>query len=312
MPDNPIVSIIIPIYNVESLLPRFLDSLSAQSFKSWEAIMVDDASVDGTVAVAERYVSADNRFILLHNPENLGQMRARETGYKAAGGSFIMFADGDDRLPPDAVSLLYDAITGTGSDIVSGAVVSVRDGDYDYKRFGNKLRYGNDSSGTYKALLRNEMTHSLWNKIFKADLFRDPEPEAFDHFTNAEDALLLYQLVRRARRITAIPDVVYEYHYNSASSTGGALSQRSVRSHIAFQKKRLSMMDAYPDLHRDTLAASVRDLSRLCLRGVDRQTVNQLLGDDFPVHLTVPDILRYGKGRYRLKGIRLAYLTPLA
>ncbi len=307
----PTVSIVIPIYNVEALLPRCLDSVLAQTFPDWEALLVDDASSDGTLSVAEGYAARDGRFRVFRHPENRGQMTARRTGYSAAAGEWIMFADGDDRLRPEAVGKLLEAARGTGSDIVSGGVDSIRNGVSDTRRFRNVLRYGNDSAGALKAMLRGEITHSLWNKIYRASLFRDPEPQTFDHFTNAEDALLNYQLAGRISRIGTIPDIVYEYCYNPVSSTGGKLSDTAVRSHLAFQKMRLGLMRPYPRLEKDVLAATVRDLCRLCLKGTDRRTLNRMLGPDFPVHLTVPDIFRYGNGRYKLKGIRQAYLAPL-
>ena len=129
--------------------------------------------------------------------------------------------------------------------------------------------------------------------------------------TNAEDALLNYQLLGRITRIAAVPDIVYTYYHNPASSTGSGLSAAAVESHVFFQKQRLALLQDQPSLRRDLYAAVVRDLCRLCILGSDRETVNRLLGADFPLHLTVRDIVRYGNGRYRIKGVRQAYLAPL-
>ena len=306
-----VVSIVIPVFNVEALLPRCLDSVLGQTFRDWEALLVDDASADGTLAVAQAYAARDDRFRVLRHAENLGQMTARRTGYAAARGAWIMFADGDDLLRPEAMDRLLDAARSTGADIVSGCVASVRDGVSDTKRFRNVLLHGNGREGAFRSMLRGEITHSLWNKVYRASLFRDPEPETFDHYTNAEDALLNYQLVNRISRIATVRDIVYEYHFNAASSTGGRLSPTAVSSHVAFQKKRMALLQPYPELWGDLRAAAVRDLCRLCVKGADRRTVNRLLGPDFPLHLTVRDIFRYGNGRYRLKGIRQAFLMPL-
>lgn len=311
MDTSPLVSIVIPLYNVEALLPRCLDSVLAQTRQDWEVIGVDDGSVDGTAAVFERYVLADNRFRLVRHPENKGQMTARHTGCSLARGTWILFADGDDALRPRAVEVLLDAALAEGADIVTGGVDSVRDGKSDTRRFSNVLRYGNDRTGAFRAMLRGEITHSLWNKIYRASLFRDPEPRTWDHMTNAEDALLNYQLLGRITRIAAVPDIVYTYYHNPASSTGSGLSAAAVESHVFFQKQRLALLQDQPALRRDLYAAAVRDLCRLCILGSDRKTVNRLLGADFPLHLTVRDIVRYGNGRYRIKGVRQAYLSPL-
>ena len=96
------VSVIIPIYNVEKYLGRALDSLLAQSYQDWEAILVDDGSTDGSATIARQYQDKDNRFILT-SQQNQGQAVARNMGIEVADGDYITMLDADDRLSADAL-----------------------------------------------------------------------------------------------------------------------------------------------------------------------------------------------------------------
>ena len=102
---SPLFSIIVPAYKLETLLPRCLDSLLAQTFTDWECVVVDDGSPDGTGAVADAYAGKDARFNVLHKA-NGGVSSARNAGMEAARGALFCFLDGDDYLEPFALEWL--------------------------------------------------------------------------------------------------------------------------------------------------------------------------------------------------------------
>ena len=112
------VSVIIPIYNVEKYLPRALDSLIAQTFRDWEAILVDDGSPDGSAAVMADYASRDSRFVEIHS-ENRGASEARNLGIKSATGDYVLYLDSDDFLHPQTMELTVGLAERDGSDIVT-------------------------------------------------------------------------------------------------------------------------------------------------------------------------------------------------
>ena len=98
--SRPTVSVIIPTYNRESLLPRALDSVVAQTFNDWEIVLVDDGSTDGTARVASRYADRlADRFLYLRQ-ENQGSSSARNYGIDASRGRFVAFLDSDDEFLP--------------------------------------------------------------------------------------------------------------------------------------------------------------------------------------------------------------------
>lgn len=104
--SSPLISVIVPIYNMESLLPRCLDSLAAQTLRDLEIICVDDGSTDGSGGIVRKYASGDSRFRLI-TQENSGRAEARNAGIRAAAAPYLGFADPDDYVEPDMYERLY-------------------------------------------------------------------------------------------------------------------------------------------------------------------------------------------------------------
>lgn len=98
-----LISIIVPVYNVERFIEETIACVAAQTYQNWELLLVEDGSDDGTVAVIEEYIgrNAEKRIRLLRQPGNLGAARARNRGLKEAAGRYIAFLDADDLWPPE-------------------------------------------------------------------------------------------------------------------------------------------------------------------------------------------------------------------
>ena len=111
------ISVIVPIYNVESYLPRALDSILSQTYKEWEAILVDDGSTDGSSRIADEYAARDHRFTVIHQP-NGGLSDARNTGLEHISGEYLVFLDADDFLHPQLMELCLEASLRDKSDMV--------------------------------------------------------------------------------------------------------------------------------------------------------------------------------------------------
>jgi len=131
----PKISVIIPIYNVEKFLPRCLDSVLNQTFKDWQAVLVDDGATDKSGKIADNYAKRDKRFIVIHK-KNGGVGAARNVGIKHANGKYIMFMDSDDYLHHQFMEILYSFAAKYGADIVSCA---------HNKRLYNKILAGADA-----------------------------------------------------------------------------------------------------------------------------------------------------------------------
>lgn len=110
------ISVIVPIYNVERYLHRALDSILNQTHKDWEAILVDDGSTDGSGHIAEEYARRDRRFKVIHK-ENGGLSDARNAGMKHINGEYLLFLDSDDFLHPQLMELCLEAMIRDNSDL---------------------------------------------------------------------------------------------------------------------------------------------------------------------------------------------------
>lgn len=108
MSEAPLISIIIPVYNVERHLKRCLDSISTQSNHDWEAILVDDGSTDSSGSICDEYAARDTRFRVFHKP-NGGVSTARNLGIDNARGQWIWFVDSDDWIAENALSIIADS-----------------------------------------------------------------------------------------------------------------------------------------------------------------------------------------------------------
>ena len=110
------ISVVVPIYNVEKYLRRALDSILSQTHKDWEAILVDDGSTDGSGSIADEYARRDRRFKVVHK-ENGGLSDARNAGLQSISGEHLLFLDSDDFLHPQLMELCLEAMTRDNSDL---------------------------------------------------------------------------------------------------------------------------------------------------------------------------------------------------
>lgn len=121
--DRIKVSILVPAYNVEAYIEECIQSLISQTLKEIEIVIVDDASTDDTLAIAERYATGDSRIHIYRQPKHLGLAAIRELSVPLAHGKYIVFVDSDDSLSCTALEQLYIQAEKRQSDIVLGTLL---------------------------------------------------------------------------------------------------------------------------------------------------------------------------------------------
>ena len=126
----PVVSVIMPAYNVEQYVEEAIRSVMGQTFRNWELFVIDDCSADATASVAERVAREDSRVTVVRNEQNMGVAKSRNRGLDLCRGSYIALLDSDDAWMPEKLEKQLARITGTGADLVytSYAIVDA-DGD---------------------------------------------------------------------------------------------------------------------------------------------------------------------------------------
>lgn len=215
--NNNLISVIVPVYNLENYIERCLKSIQNQTYSNIEIIVVDDGSIDNSWNVINRIAKEDNRIIPVHK-ENGGVSSARILGLSHANGEWIGFVDGDDEIEEDMYEVLinnaleYNAfISHCGYKMIfnDGRITSFYD---------TKIRKVQDNTTGIVDLLEGDLIEpGLCNKIFKKSLFEDVKLDT--NIKINEDLLLNYYLFKNSR--SSIFEDLTKYHYiirdNSAS-----------------------------------------------------------------------------------------------
>ncbi len=203
---NPLVSIIIPVYNLAKYLPKCIDSVLAQTYKNIEIIPVDDGSTDNGAEVLKEYANSDNRIKPVFK-ENGGVSSARNCGIGNSNGEYIYFLDGDDWIAPNTIEKLIT--DNTDFDIVQAAhIESYEDGreilPTDFKN--SVLLEKKEIIGAY---FLNRIQESCCNKLFKKSAIGDIR---FDSsLAVAEDSKFTYTVLKNADKVKLIDDITYYY-----------------------------------------------------------------------------------------------------
>jgi glycosyltransferase involved in cell wall biosynthesis len=220
----PLISIVVPVYNVEKYLERCIKSILAQTFTDWECILVDDASPDSSPTICDKYIQKDKRIKVIHKEKNEGLPQARKTGFDNTIGDYILHVDSDDWIEKDMLEKMYNEAFRKDLDIVycDYIVDSPK-----LTRFKNIEIEGLDKAMIIRHLLSYRIIWVVWNKLARRELYSDL---VFPHGSFGEDAVISIQLFYFANSIGYIKNDLYHYSYNdySLSNKSDQLKKRSV------------------------------------------------------------------------------------
>ena len=216
--EYPLISIIVPVYNIEEYLPRCVDSLQKQTYPQTEILLVDDGSTDGTAALCDRLSKEDPRIRVFHK-ENGGSSSARNLGISEAGGEYLGFVDSDDYVEPDMYEKLYAAIKQYD---VPVAQVGRDEIDPDGNRLPDICIPPDETVCiSAEAFLRELLMHrgdcSFCTKLIRRSALGD---RRFPDGVLNEDFHLLVQLLgERIDRIASLPERGYHVFYRIGSNS---------------------------------------------------------------------------------------------
>ena len=231
--ENELISIVVPIYNVENYLRQCLDSISEQTYKNFECILINDGSTDNSKQIAEEYLT-DSRFKLI-NQSNKGLSGARNTGIShiREESTFVAFVDSDDYIYPDFLETLIEHIE-DGVDIIEGMIeyfhdeIKVDRVCHDFEK--QTLMTKDDKLGE---LALNELRVSVFPKLFRKSLLTEdffPEGWIF------EDLAVVPELVSHSRKWIKLPKVIYGYRIRPNSITTKEFSEEKLDVFKIFEK----------------------------------------------------------------------------
>jgi len=215
--DAPLVSVIVPVYNVAPYLRDCLVSLDEQTLDSLEVLLIDDGSTDDSAAIIAELVHARPERFLAFTKPNGGLSSARNHGIDRARGRYIGFVDGDDVIEPDMFALLAEKAVACDAEVVIGGLESWDPETGERFVFGSARAtdYGTSLAGVTGSLA--EVTPSACNKLFARGLFEQGELR-FPEGLRYEDLALVFRLMARATRIDVVERVLYHYRSHRAGS----------------------------------------------------------------------------------------------
>ena len=225
MNDNPKVSIIVPVYNVEPYLRKCLDSIMGQTFTDFEAVLVDDGSTDNSGRICDEYAKQDPRFVVVHK-QNEGVAKARVTAFEHSRGELITFIDADDYVAPEYLEKLSRPVLEDGADMVS----------CDYYVVENQVVKENpakctglfDKQGISDFIARHYfydgkckgygMTCFLCTKMVKRQYVKQALANGVGMWFG-EDQIALFTMLQNINSLCLIPDRLYYYVRYSEQTT---------------------------------------------------------------------------------------------
>ena len=237
------LSVIIPVYNVEEYLRQCLDSVLAQSYDSFEVILVNDGSTDHSGAICDEYADRDSRVRVIHQ-ENSGHTSARQHGFRASAGDYILMIDSDDWIDEGMFGCMMEKALADDADIVQCNYRSVKDGK------------GNDQApifpeGLYgKSRLEQEVypkmiyaggyylfgiAPNMWNKIWKRSLVEKNLFSIDQRIRSGEDGLFTFTCFCDAQKVWIINTCFYNYRSRAVSMRRITDDKRLDQNHILFE-----------------------------------------------------------------------------
>lgn len=244
MYKKPIITIIIPIYGVELYVEKCLTSILAQSFTNFEAILVDDGSLDSSISVAKKLVGNDSRFAFLHQ-ENRGQGAARNLGLDHAKGDYIAFIDSDDYVEPDYLKLVYEKLIADDADICICNVNYVGIAGNVIRTYTSNPKKHVEDTDFF--LARSHLSPWLWDKLYKKEVF---EGMRFDESIRTfEDVHFTFRLIYN-KKITQVPEYLYNYLQRPGSSSHD-IKPSYIEDRVAVKDRYLSFAKSIGQLDSD-------------------------------------------------------------
>ena len=241
-----LVSVIVPVYNVEKYIDRCVNSIINQTYKTIEIILVDDGSTDSCSKICDKYANEDTRIKVIHK-ENGGLSDARNEGIKIATGKYITLIDSDDYVEPDYVELLYNLLIENDADmsVCKHFVVYENAGTIDT---GTGNFYNLSPKEALEMLLYgNDFDLGACEKLYKKELFENikyPKGRLF------EDAATTYKLIDLCKKISFKSEAKYTYYIRSNSITTNSFNSKKMDLIISTKEMSDYIKNKYPDLEK--------------------------------------------------------------
>ena len=239
-----LVSVIVPVYNVERYLTICIDSILSQTYDNLEVLLIDDGSLDSSGSICDKYAQSDKRVKVIHK-ENGGLSSARNIGMKNASGEYYFFVDSDDYIEKSAIEILINAANRTCVDMVIADCYKVYNDDSSF-RIPQKHPISCRVLDKVQALDRYIMEDwGAWNKLYRWNTHQSVFfPEGRIH----EDEAVMVDLLGRCEKIAVLDVKLYYYRKREGSITSFQYSLKKMDWYYAWKRNVELVYKMYPQI----------------------------------------------------------------
>ncbi len=266
-PDTPLLSVIVPVYNVEDYLRQCIESILHQSYDNLEIILVDDGSKGNEGKICDEYAAKDPRIVVIHK-ENEGLVAARKTGIRTAKAEYITFVDGDDFIAADQYEKMMSWLIKEDPDLVAAAFTQYID-EHHKQTSCQKMPDGVYCDASLVFLHRNMNFYekrynafgilpSVWNKIYKKSILLQFIDEIPDDIRLGEDCAFTFPYMLKCRKIV-IDNCISGYFYRYVE---GSMSKKKDLSLFSGTSALYSFLCPFYDAVHDREVSDQLELLR--------------------------------------------------
>ena len=237
--EQPLCSVIVPVYNAENYLAECIESVQTQGYMNYELLLVDDGSTDKSAIICDDYASKNPKIVVVHKV-NGGVSSARNTGIDLSTGQYVMFLDADDYLVPGSLRVLIEAAEKFEADIVGGLTV---DNSYLWKGDSDFIIW-RSTEGIEQSLKDNPFTYAAWAKIYRKEVIGNTR--FCEEFKINEDSLFVFEVLCKQPKFIGLKDEIYGYRNNVDSASHAKFSEKYFDVVKVAKKKYKIIKELYP------------------------------------------------------------------
>lgn len=268
--NEPLISVIVPVYNVEKYLGRCVDSIINQTYTNLEIILVDDGSTDDSRKICDEYAEKDGRIKVIHK-SNGGQGSARNMALDIAKGQYIGFVDSDDWLEPDMYEYLYHAIKDNFADISVCGTYRTKNSMV-IPSYTSKTIQVMDTLETLKSFYDGKLFQvAVWDKLYQRELWDEIRfPNIF-----REDIFVTFKVLAKSKKTVHIGAAKYNYFIRNNSSEHQNYSDKFYNSVKAIDIQYEELKDLFPELKETIIDYGIKErileIRQIILSGKSKQ-----------------------------------------
>ena len=284
--NSDLISVVVPVYNVEKYIEKCLMSIIKQTYKNLEIIIIDDGSSDNSLDICQKMANIDPR-IIIHHKKNGGLSSARNYGLKKSKGDYVIFIDSDDYTSESMIEKMHQSLLENETTLsVCGYIVEYKN-EKTYANYKGKEVI--ESKEAFEQILQKGCFFGsfAWNKLINKKLFRDvlfPEGQFY------EDINTMYKLIHKAGKISVVPENLYYYQKRDASITA-TIDKKKVKDQLHAMSERLDFIaDNYPELNEKAQYQLQETIINLWIRSAKKFILDREMVDILKMNLKRVDV----------------------